>query len=456
MVLSINTSAENNANRDENNSLGKRKSHDGRERGSNLSDVESATLTTTSKPPKPHGTSTPSTLKAHRLNAANRFNSASKFKPRPPSKEEIQATDDKQATVNQSVACFEASSKKTKKPPIHHPSGTPISFHTKPRIKREDVEATDDKRVSVKTLSSWMSNDPFEQKKVRTIRSGSNIIAKSRVFEQDKVAVQRKECGDIRAGSVEERQAWLSGAFKHEQGEGTPQQPSHLQENVIRPYQQKRESTPAKKELKSVHDKAEWLSGAFKKGGGEEQHHSGGTPAIHQTKSFEVSNTNGIPSIMKCASADDTQPQHAVIRQSVDKQQHVGTQVLDRQQSVVRLYQTNTNKEAEESPESTALKSVHDKQAWLSNAFGKPNGKEMEAKKKREGPLASAKTSAVVVDENEVKSWAKEFEARPVVDAAKPASVAKETENTADHDSSWGVDNMSVADRAKWLKSAFK
>ena len=48
------------------------------------------------------------------------------------------------------------------------------------------------------------------------------------------------------------------------------------------------------------------------------------------------------------------------------------TNTFEKQQSVVRLYQKNV-KDDEESPEKT-LKSVHDKQAWLSNAFKKPAG----------------------------------------------------------------------------------
>ena len=52
-----------------------------------------------------------------------------------------------------------------------------------------------------------MSDDPFQQKKVRTIRSGTKVIAKSRIFEKDQ-NVKITDC-NIKMGSVEERQAWL-------------------------------------------------------------------------------------------------------------------------------------------------------------------------------------------------------------------------------------------------------
>jgi hypothetical protein len=77
-----------------------------------------------------------------------------RFKAQQLTKNEIEASDEKQALVNQISEWLtnETAKKNIKKP------------RTKPRIKKCDVEATDDKRVSVKTLSSWMSDDPFEQK----------------------------------------------------------------------------------------------------------------------------------------------------------------------------------------------------------------------------------------------------------------------------------------------------
>ena len=94
-----------------------------------------------------------------------------------------------------------------------------------------------------------MDGDPFQQKKVRTIRSGHNVIVKSRIFEKEGASLTvRKECV-IRAGSVNKKSAWLSEAFKSEGGEEKPQS---LLEKKIRPYQYKPKESTSVKELKSV------------------------------------------------------------------------------------------------------------------------------------------------------------------------------------------------------------
>mmetsp|Transcript_11270 Transcript_11270/g.16454 ORF Transcript_11270/g.16454 Transcript_11270/m.16454 type:complete len:127 (-) Transcript_11270:19-399(-) len=53
------------------------------------------------------------------------------------------------------------------------------------RIRKEDVEATDETVASVKKLSQWLSDDPFEKKKIVAIRRGAKIARKSRAFETD-------------------------------------------------------------------------------------------------------------------------------------------------------------------------------------------------------------------------------------------------------------------------------
>ena len=89
----------------------------------------------------------------------------------------------------------------------------------KPRIKKSEVQATDTKITSVKTLSSWMDGDPFEKRRVKTIRTGHRVIAKSHGFEKDQsTAAVRKECR-IRVGSVTKNAACLSKAFKSENEE---------------------------------------------------------------------------------------------------------------------------------------------------------------------------------------------------------------------------------------------
>jgi hypothetical protein len=351
--------------------------------------------------------------------------SASKFRPRV-SKEEIQATDEGRASVDKlSQWLATESAKKPKKPPTI--VAAPVRFRMKPKLRQEDVEATDDKRVSVKTLSAWISDDPFEQKKLRHIRSGAKVIAKSRVFESDKaLAASRKV--DIKAGSVHERQAWLSGAFKHEEdGECRPKPP--LASNVPRPYQNKvkKEESP-EKTLKTVKEKKEWLNNAFKKN----------DQSIHTVKSCE--GKADTLTILKCASADEA---HMSEYPSITQQ--TSCDAMDAGgKSSVRLYQNSRTKK--DSPEK-CLQSVHDKQAWLSNAFKKPRDETSVTKVK--APVVSEPAKVVVekkldavsvstpvsesLEENKVETW--------------KASPEKKDNAEEEH--------MSVADRAKWLRGAF-
>ena len=165
--------------------------------------------------------------------------------------------------------------------------------------------AIDSKVASVKTLSSWMDGDPFEKKKVRPIRTGRQVISRSRIFEGPSTEL-RREC-DIRKGSVKKNSAWLSKAFKSEGEEASvsSQQPS--MEKRIRAYQIKKESSAPIKELRSVKDKKEWLFKAFKKG---EEGQGAGTPDVLRDESFDANNSNvrragDVPDIAKCASADN-------------------------------------------------------------------------------------------------------------------------------------------------------
>jgi hypothetical protein len=398
-----------------------------------------------------------------------------KFKSLQLSKEEIEATDEKQASVNQlSGWLANEAAKKNKKPPIHRPlaatSSNPVRFQAKPRIKKEDVEATDDKRVSVKTLSSWMSGDPFEQKKVRTLRTGSNVIAKSRMFERENEMRADKQC-DIRPGSVEERLAWLSGAFKHEGDENGTAVMSAQEKKVVRPYQSKpkRDEMPSEEsenELMSVRDKKEWLSKAFKRGGEgaaiheiksfEEQHHSHGcaTPGIHQTKSIGTKHDDPAPGKTKSAATDDTCASAIDQTKSFDGIGRPPTQNPFKK-NVVRLYQKGD--EYDEARPEEALKSVHDKQAWLSSAFKKPtggvgdshHGSPAVAKDVfRKLPNAAGGQIIHTVDS----------ETDSIVDrGADPPTASKLMTDGKTH--APGVDDMdkmSVAERARWLQGAFK
>ena len=484
MVLLINADVGNVAQCDENESpLGKRKSElispsnaAARSRGP-LSDVnynpEEAKIeaTTYKTPPSPARTSLPPysasrSAGRYSLSSGHKFtatNSANKFLPRLPvaaSKEAIQATDEKQASVNQLsewLATESARKAKKNKPPVHyrqHNATTPIKFNAKPRIKKADVEATDSKRVSVKTLSSWMSNDPFEQKKVRTIRSGTKVIAKSRIFEKDQVLAASRTC-DIKTGSVGDKQAWLNGAFKHEGEEVVPQT---VREQKVRPYQMKKKEETPVKELKSVQDKKEWFSKAFQKSDGDQSGIDGiqqtssfdQHPIICHTKSFEVN--NAAPAIMKSASSDVAEIKTTLIHPMIHQTKSCDgisipttafeKQLLERQRSVVRLY-AQKNEEKDESEEAPP-KSVHDKQAWLSNAFKKHDGKEEVGK-------SMNKVHAVDSTKKSVQTEVEEKRPQHIAKKEQPAETQKDSEDDENP-----LDKMSVADRAKWLRGAFK
>ena len=417
MTLSINISGANNAKDCENLSPGsKRKSdlispscNNKQYRGKPLSDINSKTEV----PTKAH--TTPS--KSYATYSSNSNKQQPKWVKNNINTEEIVATDDKQASVGQLSSWLSESAKKNKarKPPIHHTNiSAPIRFTTKPRIKQEDVQATDDKQTSVKTLSSWMNDDPFQQKKVRVIRSGAKVIAKSRMFEKDQNITASKEC-NIQAGSVSQRQAWLNNAFQHDKEEYD--KIGSLSDKKIRPYQQ--QSKPKKespeKELKSVKEKKEWLSKAF---GNSKTVDS---PVINETKSFDVKHDEDeIPDILHTKSFEVFTPTKAST--TSDKANHRAihntksyddgmssskptTNTFERQQSVVRLYDKDEKDRDDDSPEKK-LKSVHDKQAWLSGAFKKP----------------AVKQSTVKEDEDEEPD----------------------------------TDKMTVAERKQWLQGAFK
>ena len=415
MRLSIDTEAAP-VETDENESpLGKRKSDSPIEscrsgKRSPLSDVR--TLSETNSPVKSF-TSTP--LKPCAMAKKAATHSSSKFVPRV-CKEEVMATDEGRASVHKlSVWLASESAKKERKPSKIVPATNPVRFRMKPKINKEDVEATDDKRVSVKTLSAWISDDPFEQKKLKHIRSGVRVINKSRVFEPDtkKVDVQ------VEAGTVHDKQAWLSGAFKHEENDG--RQPMKDKAPVVRAYQNKSKSDSPDKSLMSVTEKKQWLNSAFK------QQDNGILP----TKSFDSISSAPSPSIPTCPPPGDAVTnrntdvmvmKHRASHDGTDSNQHGGSK------SPVRLYKQS---EIEVNNPESCLNTVHDKQEWLTNAF-KVNTTQKEL------PVCITRAT-----KNEVTT----------------SSSAEEIEiNISDLSQEKGKTNekiVSVADRAKWLRGAF-
>ena len=95
-------------------------------------------------------------------------------------------------------------------------SFTPSRYCFKPKIKKEEVEATDDQNASVKKLSAWLSNDPFDNKKKVVIRKSAHIISKARAYENDLCDTVIKEKDQFRAGKVSEKKSWLRDAFNNE------------------------------------------------------------------------------------------------------------------------------------------------------------------------------------------------------------------------------------------------
>ncbi|KAL7464692.1 hypothetical protein ACHAXS_005029 [Conticribra weissflogii] len=371
--------------------------------------------------------------------------SAVKFKPRV-SKEEVQATNEGRASVHKLSEWLATESAKKDKPKRIVPcatAATTLRFRAKPKISKEDVQATDDKRVSVKTLSEWISDDPFEQKKVRQVRSGAKVIAKSRAFETDQVSEAAKKV-EVKLGSVHEKQAWLSGAFKQESSDGRPK-PAFASDklNNPRPHQNKhkKEEESPERVLKSVNEKKEWLKNAFK--GKEDQ-------IIRPTKSFDKPVQ---PMITKCASADEAHCARKHFPAAITQQaSYDGMSTPHKEtETPVRLYQ-NFHDAEEESPEQT-LKSVHDKQEWLSNAFKKPRDIDHAAR-----PKLIAKHAPAPI-EKPPKAGSKKTEKNDRISKVV-STVQVETHCDAEAVINISINSeeekISVADRAKWLREAFK
>ena len=342
--------------------------------------------------------------------------SSTKFGARTLKRDEVQATNEGRASVNKLSEWLAIESAKKSKPKHHVPpltTATPVRFRMKPKIKKEDVEATDEKRVSVKTLSEWISDDPFEQKKLRHIRSGARVISKARVFEAEKAIVASRQA-DIKAGCVHERQVWLSGAFKHESEEGRPKPPVYKDKMTrLRSYQNKtkKDDESPEKALKSVNDKKEWLSNAFKKNG-------------HNIRVAKPNERCDAPGILKCASADDAHSPSAQYPTISQQASYDGMKTpFEEKENPVRLYQ-NSRFPQDDSPE-MALKTVQAKQEWLSNAFKKPH-------------------ATKVCDKECLDEKGKSEE---IVQAEKEVEKVKAGDD---------LDKVSVAERAKWLKAAFK
>ena len=106
--------------------------------------------------------------------------------------------------------------------------GTPIRM--KPRVRTQEVQATDSGYASVAKLSAWLADDPTSTKKVKHVRRGRNVISKSRKFEKDLEDVIVEE-NNIATGAVKEKKNWLKSAFAHEEDCGGDDSSRHMDDS---------------------------------------------------------------------------------------------------------------------------------------------------------------------------------------------------------------------------------
>ena len=296
----------------------------------------------------PLGTINSSTPVSKRL-----YNSTSK---KTLSKEIVEASDEGRASVDKLSQWLANESSKKQQHAVRSKASssnaaTPVRFRTTPRLKKEEVQATDDKRVSVKTLSSWMSDDPFERKKVRHIRSGAKVIAKSRIFEP----TQSKNIDiNIAAGCVQNKQAWLQEAFKAETNNVAKRLLPSPSE--VRPNQIKKMKESPEKDFQSVKDKKEWLSNAFKH---NDSNNNGDiqSKSVDSGESMNVSNAE--TAVLKSASVDDD-----VMLCSKDTQQQPSCAAEESAENCDNATHLDEDKHE-------TVVSVADRAKWLNDAFNK-------------------------------------------------------------------------------------
>jgi len=220
-----------------------------------------------SSPCRNNAAAPPSSSSGGGNSGAGRPGPGLRWRPPPPP---VEATDDRRANVadlsswlaresRRKANAHASTSRRGPTPPSAYPSSpAPIKFA--PRVRREDVEATSDARTSVVELSRWLDDDPLNRRRVRTVRTGGRVIARSRAYESAGRADVAEVCG---GGNVAGRAEWLSGAFG-QQGDGgraaaRPPRPSA--EDGKRPHQKGEEGPGV--EPGSVGEKKDRPPGAF-------------------------------------------------------------------------------------------------------------------------------------------------------------------------------------------------
>ena len=126
----------------------------------------------------------------------------------------------------------------------------------KPRIKRDEVQATNEGYASVAKLSEWLANDPTATKKKNYVRRGKNVVSKSRNYEKELENVIVIET-NIPRGGVQDKKKMIQGAF------GSPGAKYRRASNV-RDLAPRYAVSDAGVPTISVSEKKDWLKKAFK------------------------------------------------------------------------------------------------------------------------------------------------------------------------------------------------
>jgi hypothetical protein len=106
----------------------------------------------------------------------------------------------------------------------------PSRFQFKPKIKKEEVQATNNSIASVQKLSKWLSDDPFDKRKTIHIRKGEGVANKSRAFEHEELVngkLRMKKESRVQQerqyfpeGKVSQSKDWLQNRAFGEKKEG--------------------------------------------------------------------------------------------------------------------------------------------------------------------------------------------------------------------------------------------
>uniref|UniRef100_A0A7S3PYR9 Uncharacterized protein n=1 Tax=Chaetoceros debilis TaxID=122233 RepID=A0A7S3PYR9_9STRA len=112
----------------------------------------------------------------------------------------------------------------------------PNRFKFTNKIRKEEVQATDETIASVKKLSQWLGDDPFEKKKQIVIRKGEQISKKAQAFEHEELlncATRRKDISKVQndrqhfpEGKVSQGKSWLKSAFGESEEEDCKNEPN--------------------------------------------------------------------------------------------------------------------------------------------------------------------------------------------------------------------------------------